>query len=322
MEIKGPGTGWRPTEKLLDSADVAGRPSLRHVELNRAINRTYGQYAEHFQRIVDPAFDGSSGAYPTWYAVSAYSSKTVGKAEWVCGKGVEFLDRAPAQAGDIKRAIKKALPIGEDVLARLRSFGPLGKLPGALVGAGITGLLGVAAAFSVRHALDAVNVGALADPDNLPTVVWRLAQAGSRVPESEVGPGVAGCGRAALDTLRNTLEEANRAIFEDLGVAGHAYLAWRPADASPERTLRDFSVPGSDPDEARQVYDFACLRALVDPAPFQFHHILHGFNSASYVVASFALYERAGQVSDHPPYRDRLIEIANNLLLFREQFLI
>jgi len=119
-------------------------------------------------------------------------------------------------------------------------------------------------------------------------------------------------------TLGNMLEDGNRRIFGDIGVACQHYLELRrdQPDARPEEVARHFS-----PDAlALTAYQDGLNFAQQGELPTDFGP-LYGLNTAPLLASGFALYQRATQEKDCE-LRDRLIQHAGNLLAYHEQAVV
>lgn len=280
---------------LRDPRAILDNSALRHEALNREINETYRQYAHQFQTVLDPSFTvrGTSAAAPTWYVFAAYSSKVAGQAELMCQAGLDILDRFT----ESRHRIHGAVPEWSKDLLK----------PGLhLMDASLLGVMvarGVAQNWRYRNCL---NTRIFLDPRVAGLAAWHVLRASNG--------DVDGTAHAALNTLRNTLEDANREAFSCMAVGGHDYLAWRTQQGgvTPDKVLREFSPM---PEASRALYDKA-VEQCKGPVPREVPCL--GAPPECILPAAFALFERAR--GEEAGYRDRLIEYANNLLLFREQY--
>lgn len=295
--------------RVPDGRAIADDQSLRFDQLNHQINITYGKLARRFQAILDPNFTphGTSDVPPTWYLFAAYSSKTVGKAEILCGAGLDTISSYQRRAIGLRRAAVQHVPLPKALLR-----------PGLhLMDAAMLGAMGASALIRNWRFLPALNIPALLEPREALITAGRLIKAGDGTGADDVDD----LFKYSMNTLRNTLEQANRAIFTDLGVAGCDYLNWRDRQQSvtPDKVLAEFTHQGSSPEEARSLYNYAVEQCKTS-APTDIEKIPHTdkFDTASLIPASFALFEKAA--GEKGEYRTRLIECANNMLLFREQY--
>ncbi|MEW6277152.1 MAG: hypothetical protein AB1758_00915, partial [Candidatus Eremiobacterota bacterium] len=121
-------------------------------------------------------------------------------------------------------------------------------------------------------------------------------------------------------TVQNALEEGNRRIFTDIGVAGQDFLTARRAKGG-ALSADECCALSPDHTRARAVYDRSL--AFVDapgPVPQDIGAAYPGLDSTAMLGAGFALFEEAGR--SRGERRGRLIVLANNLLAHHEQFTI
>jgi hypothetical protein len=288
---------------------IVGDPDLRYVDLNRAINGGYGQFGRLFQEILDPAFDGTSSAVPNWYAIAAYASRSAGRSLLALQAALEALqdlDHPPTTCDLLRRISPDLGPVASVAAAWIdRTFHALEDRLGAalLVGAAL---------------LSGGSLADLLDPRLLIISVRRLAELVRAAP----GQGLAERLQVVLHTQRNTLEEANRAIFADIGGAGEAYLRWRRRQGrvTPGKVLSHF--PLGQPGQSREIYRWA-LAAARRPGPLptdlEARFPPSRYDLTSVLTAAFALYEKARGATS-AERRNRLAELANILMAYREQY--
>jgi hypothetical protein len=291
---------------------------LRYEALNQGITRCYTQMAPLFDRIASPpGSDSATRSAPNWFAIASYASRGAGRGEIAAGQALRVLD-APSMSP--AAALREAWPdLPQDQAGALgahiqRDFlGDEADLATWLVALG----LGFARSAEGRFMLDHL---ALLDPRILAISVKRLGALTAQAPGATLGERLA----AVAQTMRNGLEDGNRRIVADIGVAGQRYLEWRRGRPSvtPEEVLRSFSLSAPpDPAQASELFNDA-RRACEgnDPLPGDLETLYppSRYDANQMMVAGFALYEQAGATAD-PRVRNRLIAFANNYLAYKEQ---
>lgn len=277
--------------QIPDARAILADPSLRYVDLNRNINRSYAQFGRLMQEVVDPRFDGSSKASPSWYGMAVYASRMAGRS---------------MQAADQALSVVKQMQAGKSFAC---AAGP--RAEGVdLESLGLWGTVKLCAAFLTALFLGQQEPGTRAsawfDPRTITVAAHRLAG----VIQNDSGPVVERLARVA-QTLQNALEDGNRRIFADIGVAGQQFMQARQAKGS---ALNDSEVlaMAPEPEQARGVLEQS--RQVIEqggPLPTS-------TNTANMLWAAFALYEEAGR--SPAGRRDPAIQLANELMAYHEQF--
>lgn len=278
------------------------------LEQNRFITQGHIRVAYAMQALLDPALQpgGSSAAYPNWFVFAPHTSQEAGKGLLGAALAHAIIDAAQ---GEPSQSVAHALD-------RAGLSGPgrahVEKLAGALswhdlprdVAAALAALVG------------SMNLEALADPRTL----WTTAVRCARLYFSAPGVLPLDKAEAVVRTTERLLNEGNVASFTDVGTSADAYLTWRASAGplTPERVVREFSLPGSRPEEARRVYETALAKAPSWPAVPDFGGLFKGVPTPSLMVAGFAMYEQARQ-QPGPAARDALIATGNLFLAWREQ---
>jgi hypothetical protein len=294
-----------PVPALVEPTGVPAGPPLRQ---NRFITQGYIGIAQTLQALLDPDFrpGGASRVRPCWFAFAPHASQEAGKGILGAAIARRVIDLAQGEA----------LPSAAHAYDRVGFTGPMRqgaeKLSTAL---GWHGLPRDAAA-AIGALAGAMNLEPLSDPRTLWSTAHRFARLFFQAP-----------GALPLDkaeslarTLERMLNEGNVSIFTDIGGSAQAYLAWRQGAGAitPERVLREFTLRGATPPQAKRAYDALITRTREQPAPSDFARLLPDVSGPSLVVAGFALTEAARQAPGGAA-RDALIAIANNCFAWREQ---
>lgn len=302
-----PTTGSAPNTLRAPVPELT-RP-LSPLEQNRRITEGYARIAQGIQAFLDPAYrpGGISRIFPNWFAVAPHASQEAGKGMVGTAIARRIIDAAQGQASpSVAQAFIRA---GLSLPQRMA----LAALSQALSWYGLPH--DVAAALASLQG--AMNLEALADPRTL----WATAQRFAKLYLEAPGFLPLSKAEAVVLTLERCLNEGNVAIFSDIGAAAESYLAWRQqaGAVTPERIVKEFSLPGAQADQVRRAYDYALAHAQQVPRLSDFARALPGVNSASILVTGFALYDMA-RVSPGPVMRDALIGLANNCVAYREQY--
>lgn len=309
-----------PSRSIPDAEAVAKNPDLHGVELNRAINKTYVALAGQLQQVLDPEYADASQVSPSWYAMAIYASRGAGKGMLAAEKALAVVEG--------QRSLREMFPTvpEEDwqrVAPLLEESSPLTGLPldvrdGAVEEfltqpaegpPAMRGRTKDCAKFLVAFFLAQQDgpTRLTLDPRVLAISAGRMAGIITRPNTGVV---------TFTHTLKNMLEDGNRRIFQDIGVACQHYLELRrdQPGVTPEGVARHFS---QDPLALSAYQDGVRFAASGDELPSDFGP-LYGLNTAPLLAAGFALYERAG-AEKNPEVRDRLIQHASNLLAYHEQ---
>lgn len=294
-----------PAPGLLAPTGVPAGTPLRQ---NRFITAGYVRIAHALQTLLDPAFrpGASSAVLPCWFAFAPHASQEAGKGLLGAAIARRIIDLAqgealPSAAHAYDRVgLTGSMRQGAEKLSTALSWHGLPRDAAAVIGA----------------LASAMNLEPLSDPRTLWSTAHRIARLFFQA------PGVLPLDKAealAL-TLERMLNEGNVRIYTDIGGSAEAYLAWRQGAGAvtPDRVLREFTLPGSNAREARRAYDFLVLRTHEKPTPSDFERLLPGVSGLGLVVAAFALNETARQAPGGAA-RDALIALANNCLAWREQ---
>ncbi|MFN8611397.1 MAG: hypothetical protein U0931_27880 [Vulcanimicrobiota bacterium] len=278
-------------QPIPDAESVANNPDLHGVELNRAINGTYVELSGQMQRVLDPNFEEASSVSPSWYAMAIYASRGAGKGMLAAEKALAVVD------GDL--SLRKIFPaVPEEDWQRVAPLIEESR-----------GSAKDCAKFLVAFFLAQQDgpTRLTLDPRVLAISAGRMLDIISR-PDTNVF--------TFTRTLKNMLEDGNRRIFQDIGVACQHYLELRRdrPQATPEEVATHFS---GDPLALQAYRDGLNFAAGVDDLPTDFGP-LYGLNTAPLLATGFALYQRAAS-EQSSELRDRLIQHAGNLLAYHEQ---
>lgn len=294
-----------PAPGLLAPTGVPAGTPLRQ---NRFITEGYIRIAHALQSLLDPAFrPGTSGTVlPCWFAFAPHASQEAGKGLLGAAIARRIIDIAQGEA----------LPSAAHAYDRVGLTGPMRKGAEKLSTALSWHGLPRDAAAVIGALASAMNLEPLSDPRTLWSTAHRIARLFFQA------PGVLPLDKAEAlaRTLERMLNEGNVLIYTDIGGAAQAYLSWRTGAGAvtPDRVLREFTLPGARPQDARRAYDFLVLRTHERPTPSDFGRLLPGVSGTSLVVAAYALNETARQAPGGAA-RDALIALANNCLAWREQ---
>lgn len=287
------GLRWTPPQQ--DVKSIADDPNLHGVDLNRAINQTYLGLADDFQKIFDPRFDGESEVAPSWYAMAIYASRMAGKGMLAAQTALRIVEKFDQPRRGLEEAFPQIPSQDWDGLElEPKRGGQLAKATAFLT----------AFYLAQKERPDRVSL----DPRVLTISAHRLAALLFH-PEMDL--------TKFTRTVLNMLEDGNRRIFRDIGVAGQDFLKLRAENPqlSPEQVLSHFS---DRPELAGQAYqDGLRWAGQESPLPSNFEE-LYSFDSHHLLAAGLGLYQRAAQES-RPEVRDRLIAHAGNLLAYHEQ---
>lgn len=291
-----------PPSDIPDAEAILANPDNRYVRLNMNITRSYGRFSEMFQEVIG---DG----YPTWFAIGAFAARSAGKgmlaaqaALAVISDGGSFTQRFPdLDPRDAARIAERinAVGGGEERLAA-------------------TFLAALWLGMSRQEGVD----WRLFDPRVLRICTKRLLHLVREAP----GDGLKGKLTAVARTVTNGLEDGNRRIFADIGVAAQRFLEYR-RDAGPgitaDRILREFSLSNPPrPAQAEEMYRFGMDAAAAGgpiPSDFRTRFPMGTYDLSNLLVAAFAMYTEAGACTD-AALRNRIVATANNLMAWREQF--
>jgi hypothetical protein len=290
--------------RVAPSVVPAGTP----LRQNRFITHGYIDIAQAVQGLLDPDFrpGGTSRVRPCWFAFAPHASREAGKGMLGAAIARRIIDLAQgetlhtvAHAYD-RVGLAGPMRQGAERLSTALSWHGLPREASAVIGA----LAG------------AMNLEPLSDPRTL----WSTAHRFARIFFQAPGVLPLDKAEAVARTVERMLNEGNVAIFTDIGGAAQAYLAWRRGAGAitPERVLREFTLPGATPSQARRAYDVLVTRTREQPPPSDFARLLPDVSGPSLVVAGFALTETARQAPGGGA-RDALITLANNCFAWREQ---
>lgn len=269
----------------------------RFSELNLGINTVYVKMADMFQDIYDPDRKFS----PSWYGFAPFASRTAGKSIRMAEKLTAVMEKygqAPPHKPEWEHQLDQEYPEPDEREMASNVLSLLGPAPAAHGGPQPQGIgdlthLGIAAK----------RMGSIIrkQSGSLSTRLTRVAR-----------------------TVRNMLEDGNRRIVTEIGVAGQDYLEFRKdRQPSPEEVLNEFTVEGTPlrPEQAREVYQAMEDIVLGDgPLVTEWDKKFppESFDRSNFLVASFAAYEAARLETD-PEIKNRWIEQAGVVMAFREQ---
>jgi len=289
-----------PLRTIPDAESVANNPDLHGADLNHEINKTYVKLSEQMQMALDPRFDENpSEVAPSWYAMAIYASRGA-------GRGMLAAENALKVVADQQRpmaAVRAAFPkVPAEDWERLG----LDEEPRG-------GNLSQATAFLVAFFLGQQDGDQRLSLD--PRV---LSISANRLCAILDQPGV------SLGTVANTIlkmmEDGNRRIFQDIGVAAQHFLELRSdtPNRHPRQVIEHFSERPELSDRAYQ--DGLRWAAGQDPLPTNFGQH-YTFETRHLLATGMALYQRASAEKE-PQLRDRLIAHAGNLLAYHEQYTV
>ena len=275
---------------------MANNPNLHGVELNRAINRTYVGLAGQIQKALDPSFGQTSAVAPSWYAMAIYASRGAGRGMLSAEQALNLIgaSKQPLQA------VRRAFPDVPE--ADWERYSPGNDVPSEENSQATAFLL-------------ALHLGQQDRPQRINLDPRALAISAGRLAWLLIQPGVTLGG--VVGTLLNMLEDGNRRIFHDIGVAGQRFLELRRdhPQISPEQMLGHFT---DQPQLADQAYQDGLAWAHgTRPLPTDFG-TLYSFPSQHLLAAAMGLYQKASQAGERG-LRDRIIAHADNLMAYHEQ---
>lgn len=272
----------------------------RFSELNLGINKSYVVMAELFQDIYDPERQLS----PSWYGFAPFASRVAGRSIKLAEKLTSSLDKIDgnprpfSHKPEWEAELDREFPEPEE--REMASFS--------------------LSLFGPARNPDTPTTQGIGNITHLAIAARRMGKIVAR----ESGPYRQRLTRVAR-TIRNMLEDGNRRIVTEIGVAGQDYLHFRQGkNPTPEQVLEQFTVDGTPhaPEQAREMY--STMEEIVksgDPL------VTHGwekrfpepqYDRSNMLVASFAAYEAARLETD-PKVKNRWIEQAGVLMAFREQ---
>jgi hypothetical protein len=263
----------------------------RWSQLNLEINKAYIALAEQIQDIYDPERE----LHPSWYGFAPYASRqaggTIKRAEQLTAlleRGEQMPPANPEMEQDL--ALSDQQP---DLLEVSRFLLHLyGVKETVSLGAGAIAHLVIAA-----NRLRSLLVGQKG------SLTQRLAR--------------------VARTVRDMLEDGNRRIVAEIGVAGQDYLNFRRGRVpTPDQVLEEFHVDSAPPDpaQARAVYH-RVSEIVRGHGPLVLDwgaEFPDPFPRGQFLVAAFACYEAARLESD-PDMKNRWLDQAGILLAYREQ---
>lgn len=310
-----PGSASRPAEANTLRARAPGLvgpapvvPPGTPLEQNRFITQGYIRVAYAMQALLDPELQpgGTSAVYPNWFVFAPHASQEAGKGMLGAAIARRIIDAAQGEPSQsVAHALDRAgfNSLGRENVERLAGVLSWHDLPRD-------------AAAALAALVGSMNLDALLDPRTLYTTAVRCA----RLYFSAPGVLPLDKAEAVVRTMERLLNEGNVAIFTDVGSSADTYLAWRATAGAltPDRVVREFSLPGSRPDEAKRVYETALARFSTWPAVPDFGGLFKGVPTPSLMVAGFAMYEQARQ-QPGAGARDALIATGNLFLAWREQ---
>lgn len=287
-----------PEGKESEIPDVRGMLARepRFSELNFEINKAYVKMAELFQDIYDP----ERALSPSWYGFAPYASRQAGKSIQLAERLTAALEGSgiqPSHAAEVEEELQREFPDPQEREMASYALSMLGPNPSK----------------------DEPALSGLGDVRHLAIAAHRLLS----VVRKDTGPMPERVARVSR-TIRNMLEDGNRAIVSEIGIAGQDYLHFRAGrQPSPQEVLESFSVEGSprDPEQAKAV--FAKMEQIVgsgEPLVTEWNDIFppEEYNRSHFLVAAFAAYEAARLEPDRK-LKNRWIEQAGIVMAFREQ---
>lgn len=287
-----------PSVPLREIPDVRGMLARkpRYSELNLEINKAYVVIADMFQDIFDPNRDYS----PSWYGFAPFASRQAGGGIKQAEDLTAFLEGgndAPSHTLEWEEQLVREFPDPDRREAASQTLSLLGPAPEDgphLEGIGDIVHLGIAA-------------------NRLRKILWKT-------------PGSARERLAKVArTTRNMLEDGNRRIVSEIGVAGQDYLIYRQGkNPTPAQVLNEFTVAGTEQNsaQAREVYQM--VESVVNgdgplKTDWDKDFPKDSFDRTNFLVAGFAAYE-AARLETEPKMKNRWIDQAGALIAFREQF--
>ena len=268
----------------------------RYSELNLEINKVYVVMAEMFQDIFDPEHQMS----PSWYGFAPFASRQAGGSIRMAESLIKTLELghdSPSHSIEWEQELQREFPDEGEREAASQTLSLLGPTP--------------------EEGPHAQGIG---DVVHLGIAANRLRKILAKT---------SGTARERLLTVarttRNMLEDGNRRIVSEIGVAGQDYLTFRQArQPSPQEVLEQFTVASTEknPEQARRVYDLMETVVKGDgplKTDWDKEFPADSFDRTNFLVAGFAAYEAARLETD-PRLKSRWIDQAGALIAFREQF--
>jgi hypothetical protein len=285
------GDAAKPAQAEIPDVRAMLARNPRWSKLNLEINKAYIALAEQMQDIYDPKRE----LHPSWYGFAPYASRQAGSTIKRAEQLTALLERG--------EPMPPANPELEQDLARTE------QQPDVLeVSRFLLHLYGVK---------ETVSLGAGA--------IAHLVIAANRLCSLLVGQRGSLTQRLArvARTVRDMLEDGNRRIVAEIGVAGQDYLTFRQGRSpSPDQVLDEFHVDSAAPNpaQARAVFD-RVSQVVRDGDPFILdwgREFPDPFPRGQFMVASFACYE-AARLEPDIVLKNRWLDQAGILLAYREQ---
>jgi hypothetical protein len=263
----------------------------RWSELNLEINKAYVVMADQMQDIFDP----ERQLHPSWYGFAPYASRQAGSTIKRAEQLTALLERGqPMPLAHLSMEQELALSQQQpDVLEACRFLLHL-------YGVGETLSLGAGA---IAHLVIAANRLRSLLVGQKGSLTQRLAR--------------------VARTVRDMLEDGNRRIVSEIGVAGQDYLTFRRGRTpTPAQVLEEFRLDGvpPHPDQAKAVYA-RVSEVVKGGGPLLLDwgaEFPDPFPREQFLVASFACYE-AARLERDPAMKNRWLDQAGILLAYREQ---
>jgi hypothetical protein len=264
--------------------------NLRHSELNLEINKAYIALAAQVQDIYDP----ERSLNPSWYGFAPYASRQAGTTIKRAEQLTALLERGES-VPSTGHALESEFTLSEGD----PNSGEIARFLLNLYGTPSTDVLGLGGLAHLTIAANRLRKLLAGQTGSLPERLARVSR-----------------------TVRDMLEDGNRRIVAEIGVAGQDYLQFRQGrDPSPDTVLDQFHVELAphDPVQARAVYD--TMKEAVEsggPPIIDWKPLFPDQDRPQFIVAAFAAYEAARLESD-PAIKNRWLDQAGILLAFREQ---
>ncbi|MGE0495760.1 MAG: hypothetical protein AB7S38_41530 [Vulcanimicrobiota bacterium] len=288
----------RPVFTQPEIPDVRGilARGLRYEELNQQITASYSQFSHLLQSEYDPGYPSQITTSPSWFGFGPWASRQAGLGMVMAGRAERLLEGWAASDNPDERLRAQAAELAG--------------------GAELNGVVDETQRICGLLLLGLTD-GAL-DPRTIFVSSQRLLALTKTAPGANFTERLLAVAR----TARNTLEDGNRKIFEELGVSAQDFCHFRRRfgpGLTAEDVLDGFSLSTpSSPDQARTIY--AGLMPAVEgdgPLPTHFDQFT-GLDHRNFLVVGYALYQKAGSVDDLR-LRNRLVEMAGILMAYREQ---
>lgn len=284
-----------PAEEIPDVRGMLAK-NPRYSELNFEINKAYVKMATLFQDIYDPQHKGSA----SWYGFAPYASRQAGKSIKLSEKLTAALERSgiqPLQDPEVEQELQREFPDPEEREMASYALSMMGP----------------------NQNPDEPHLTGLGDVRHLTIAAKRLLA----IVRKDSGPLVERVARVSR-TVRNMLEDGNRAIITEIGVAGQDYLHFREGrEPSPQEVLEQFTVDGTprNPGQAKEIY--AKMEQAVrsgGPLPTEWNDDFppDRYDRSNFLVAAFAAYEAARLETD-PAMKNRWAQQAGIVMAYREQ---